>query len=422
MATAVPEGGPDPTYEERRFEEMIEKAKTEIRAKFTELIAGLRAREADLLTELEAAAVYYRTQAGECQGRKMELEDMRNQNKSNLNYPELRTMQMEFMQNIESKIRELEQQLLSTSIHFDWDESILAQVPNLGKVQLLDSFTLAPKVEYRDKGHPSIRRCRVGPNDGELDSPRVICVDSRSGHLFVSEKRNNRVQRFDRNGEYVSTLGSSAVRMETPDGLAIRDDTIYVSQFAGHHIQKYTILTGQYIGKIGERGRRKGELEGPTGLSINKRNNYLYVCERGNSRVQVFDQDSNFDCIFGSTGLECPIDIKLTSEEIFVLDESNPSIHVFNFEHQILRSLISNGIGKQTEDPYCLCIDMERNIYLSDFKRNCVYIFDSNGKQIHQLGSKSSNLLSSPTGLALDLRGRVIVVDKSKHKGCLIFF
>ena len=404
------------------FDDSIERVREIVRAKFAELVEQVLAREASLLTELDAIAGLRRQQREECEGRKRELEEMRNQNKSNLNYPELRSMQQEFMKKIENKIKELERQLFNSCIHFDWYGNVLNELSELGKVQLLDTYTLAPKVDYKHKLHSVLRRNIFGQNDGDIDGGRVICIEPRTGDLFISEKGNNRVQRFDRNGKFISRVGAGeSNRMKTPDGIAISEDRIYISQYDGHHVLVYFHATGTYVGTIGRKGYGAGELEKPTGLAIDKRNNNLYVCDRGNSRVQIFDQETAFKCIFGSENLNRPTDIKLTGDEIFVLDESTPCIHVYNYDNQCLRSLISNGNGKQTADPYCFCFDLESNIYITDFKKNCVSIFNQDGDLLHQIGSQHSNTLSSPTGVAIDLLGRVVVVDKS-IEGCVQFF
>ena len=405
------------------FEDSIERIRESVITKFAELVEQVLAREALILTELDAISGLRRQQRDECEGRKRELEEMRNQNKSNLNYPELRTLQQEFMKKIEDTIKDLEHELINSFIHFDWHVNISNELSKLGKVQLLNTYTLAPKIYYKHKVGSVLRRNSFGQMDGELTDPRVICIEPKTGDLLISEKGNNRVQRFDRNGNYLSIVGGvgGGARMRTPDGIAINEDKMYISQYGGHNVQVYLLSTGEFDGNIGHKGYGPGELEKPTGLAINKRNNDLYVCDRGNSRIQIFNQDTVFKCMFGSENLNRPIDIKLTGYEIFVLDESNPCIHVYNYENQCLRSLISNGNGKQTADPYCFCFDFDSNIYVTDFKRNCVSIFNPSGDLLHQIGNQFSDTLCSPTGIAIDLLGRVVVVDKSLQ-GCVRFF
>ena len=407
------------------FENSMERLRESIREKFAELVERVLAREASLLTELDAMFDLRRQQRDECEGRRRELEEMRNQNKSNLNYPELRSMQKEFMRKIEDKIKELEHQLIDSFIHFDWYDCVTLELHKLGRLQLLDTYTLAPKVDYKRKIYYVLRKNNLETIHGQMSDPRVIAIEPKSGDLFISERANNRIGRFDRDGNFLSIVGDlgGSTRMKTPDGIAINDnkDKIYISQYEGHHVQVYLLSTGDFVGKIGKKGRGAGELDKPTGLAINKRNNDLYICDRGNSRIQIFREEIGYKCMFGSEDLDQPNDIKLTGHEVFVLDESNPCIHVFNYENQCLRSLISNGNGKQTADPYCFCFDFESNIYITDFKKNCVSIFDQSGDLLHQIGDQDFDTLSSPSGVAIDIQGRVVVVNKGLA-GCVRFF
>lgn len=403
------------------FEESIERVKDEIKIKFAELLECVQGREAALLAELDDLCSVRRRQIEEFQGRKRELEEMRNQNKSNLNYAEFRSMQQEFMKKVEGKIKE-SQYHLNSFVHFDWSSSLLDEVAELGKLQLVDKCTLTPKVEYTDKLVVNSKRCRVGNLEGELEGTCVICIEPKSGNLLISERKNNRVQIFDRHGNYLSTLGDKERdRMNAPDGIAVCGDLVYVSQYKGHYVKKYSLSTDTYMGRIGEKGFGAGQFDNPTGLAMSNKDSLLYVCDRGNSRVQVFEEGGLYKSKFGSENLDNPTDIKMTEEEIFVMDEANPCIHVFNYDHVCLRSLITNGVGKQTGDPFCFCFDLERNIYITDYKRDCVSIFNPNGELVHQIGSPSSRVLSSPCGIAINMLGRVIVVDRTTF-GCLRFF
>ena len=403
------------------FEESIERVREEIRIKFAELLECVQGREAALLAEIDDLFNVRRRQIEEFQGRKRELEEMRNQNKSNLNYAEFRSMQQEFMKKVENKIKELEYQL-DSFIHFDWNSSLLDEIAELGKLRLVDKCTLTPKVEYKDKLVVNSKRSRVGSLEGELEGTCVICIEPKSGNLLISEKRNNRVQKFDRHGIYLSTLGDKGrKRMNAPDGITVCDDRVYVSQYEGHTVQIYSFSTDTYIGRIGEKGFGAGQLDSPTGLAVSKKDSLLYVCDRGNSRVQVFEQGGLYKIKFGSENLDNPTDIKMTEEEIFVMDEANPCIHVFTYDYVCVRSLITSGVGKQTDDAFCFCLDLERNIYITDFAKDCVSIFNPKGELVHQIGSPSYRVLSSPCGIAIDMLGMVIVVDRTTF-GCLRFF
>ena len=68
-----------------------------------------------------------------------------------------------------------------------------------------------------------------------------------------------------------------------------------------HKLQKFTGSGEQLlIGCVGEWGRKEGEFIIPLGVTVY--DNQVYVCDRGNHRIQVFDLDLNFVRSIGSYG------------------------------------------------------------------------------------------------------------------------
>ena len=86
--------------------------------------------------------------------------------------------------------------------------------------------------------------------------------------------------------------------MKYPKGIAVDDtDNIYVS--SEHKLQKFT-SSGELIKCIGRWGSKEGEFNDPRGVAIHS--NQVYVCDRDNHRIQVFDLDLNFIRSIGSRG------------------------------------------------------------------------------------------------------------------------
>lgn len=67
---------------------------------------------------------------------------------------------------------------------------------------------------------------KQGTGPGEFDQPHALAMDSK-GRLYVGDRNNNRVQIFDRDGNYIAEWK----QFGRPSGLFIdtRDDTIYVA-------------------------------------------------------------------------------------------------------------------------------------------------------------------------------------------------
>ena len=48
----------------------------------------------------------------------------------------------------------------------------------------------------------------TGSSNGQFDSPNGIAVDS-SGNVYVTEDNNNRIQKFNSNGGFITQSGGS---------------------------------------------------------------------------------------------------------------------------------------------------------------------------------------------------------------------
>ena len=203
-------------------------------------------------------------------------------------------------------------------------------------------------------------------------------------------------------------------KMISPLGVAIFGDRILISE-SNHCILNYQ-LNGKFVSKIGEYGNGELEFNAPTGLTIDESNGNIYVCDYINNRIQILSQDFRFISQFGKDTLKKPRDVKLFKEYIFVLDESDPCLHIFSYNHILQKSVISRGKGMQVINPYYFFIDQTDNILISDYGSDSIRIFNEDFQLIHKI-SVSPN----PIGITVDKRGRVIVVCWAENN-CLQIF
>jgi tripartite motif-containing protein 71 len=47
-----------------------------------------------------------------------------------------------------------------------------------------------------------------GSGEGQLNSPHSIDVDSNSGHVYLADSGNNRVQKFSADGQFIGRWGT----------------------------------------------------------------------------------------------------------------------------------------------------------------------------------------------------------------------
>ena len=65
---------------------------------------------------------------------------------------------------------------------------------------------------------------------------------------------------------------------------------------------------------------------------------------------------------------------KLSIAYIFVLDTSNPCLHLFNYNHILQKSVISRGTGMQVVNPCYFFRDHSDNILISGTGSNSIII------------------------------------------------
>ena len=199
-------------------------------------------------------------------------------------------------------------------------------------------------------------------------------------------------------------------KMSHPIGLLIRNNTVFVSH--NHCILVYQ-LDGKFVSSIGGEGSGKLQFNCPWGLSANESNNDIYICDSNNHRIQIISENLQFKSEFGKDTLRYPRDVKLTQQHIYVLDESNPCIHVYNYNHVLIKSMISRGRRNQITHSVFFFIDRYGNILITDISSSNISIFNSNSEIIHKI-----KVSYSPTGIVVDNQDRIIVVSQAS-KSCL---
>lgn len=163
-----------------------------------------------------------------------------------------------------------------------------------------------------------------------------ICVDAQD-NVFIVDGARQVVHKLSNTGKHLMTLGN----LDTPslESGAINGDfktvkrggppfynptkvstsssgDIYVADGYGnariHHFSK----DGKLIKSWGEPGCKPGEFNIPHGLGVDQDNNDVYVCDRENLRIQIFDGDGNLKNIWRDSWR--PTDVYIRGDYVYV--------------------------------------------------------------------------------------------------------
>ena len=115
-----------------------------------------------------------------------------------------------------------------------------------------------------------------------FNSPYGVVVDG-SGNVYVADTSNHRIQKYDSNGVYASTLGVSGVygadnsHFYSPYGVAVDGSgNLYVADQANQRIQKYN-SSGAYastLGVTGVSGTDNSHFKFPMGVAVDGSGNF----------------------------------------------------------------------------------------------------------------------------------------------------
>ena len=209
---------------------------------------------------------------------------------------------------------------------------------------------------------PLVNVCEKGKRVNQLNDPLGVSVDNNTGNIYIADQFKNCAKVFDTTGKYLFKFGDNKGNMDNPLSVSICGDRILISQ-GSHCILNYK-LNGRFVSKVGKYGKGELEFNYPIGLTIAELNGNIYVSDYNNNRIQILSQDFSFVSQFGNDTLKSPRNVKLSKEFIFVLDGSNPCLHLFSYNHILHKSVIFRGKGKQVINPWNFFIDQTDNILI----------------------------------------------------------
>lgn len=226
-------------------------------------------------------------------------------------------------------------------------------------------------------GQPDFTSSAGGDGAGEMNGPRDVAVDD-DGNLFVTEIRNSRVLIFlnaaaKADGEDAdqvlgqtdfdeSSTGTDADSLKNPQGADLSEDgTLYVADSGNNRIMIFSdVITsgngpdadavlGQEDFETGDEGLSAFEFDYPNKLCV-KNDGTLLVADKDNRRILVF------------------YDVAGQSGEV----AANAVIGQEDFESEDRYSGAT-----ATSLPLGVCVDSDERIYVADFDRQRVAVFES---------------------------------------------
>jgi DNA-binding beta-propeller fold protein YncE len=198
---------------------------------------------------------------------------------------------------------------------------------------------------------------------------------------------------------------------------------IYVSDRNNHRIQVFD-SNQQWKKSIGSYGSENGQFNGPIGITFNSKN-HMFVADCYNRRIQEFGENMQFIKAFGSNGnalLKYPSGIAVDADDnIVVVDNDNHRIQMFSKDGNWKRTIGKQGSGAgEFIYPWDVAIcKTDGRIFVSDNWKHRIQVFSPDGKFLFKFGSKGSEngQFQYPRGLTLSNCGKYLLVcDYYNHR------
>jgi tetratricopeptide (TPR) repeat protein len=155
----------------------------------------------------------------------------------------------------------------------------------LGLLPINDSFFFLNESVYHTINYICKRgKLRLsGSADGQFDQPAGIAVDPVSGYVYVADKDNNRIQKFDTAGRFLikwGSKGSADGQFDQPAGIAVDPVSgyVYVADKDNNRIQKFD-TAGRFLIKWGSKGSADGQLDRPISIAIGYDVGRVFICD-----------------------------------------------------------------------------------------------------------------------------------------------
>ena len=237
-----------------------------------------------------------------------------------------------------------------------------------------------------------------------LNFPFSVAADSE-GNIWIADRNNNRVQKFDSSGTYLLTIGipgtgaagTGTNEVYRPNGVAVDSaDNVYVTEQANHRVQKFDsngVYAGLTIGTPGVAGSDNAHFDQPKDITLDSAGN-IYVAdgEGANHRVQKFDSSGTHLLTLGVTGVagtdnahfDGPLGVTVDSAgNIYVADSNNNRVQKFNSAGTYQSTLGETGVAATDNEhfdaPVGLGVDVAGNLYVADANNNRIQIFNAGG-------------------------------------------
>jgi DNA-binding beta-propeller fold protein YncE len=230
--------------------------------------------------------------------------------------------------------------------------------------------------------HPVIQFDRTGKliqswSEPPVVRPHGIGIDP-DGNVWLVDQNGHSVMKFTRQGRLLMVFANpgraagnndAKYAFSQPTGIAFAPaGDFYVSDGYGNSRVIHYSKQGEYVRHWGEKGTADGEFNLVHDVVLDKRGR-VYVCDRTNSRVQVFDADGKFITKWTHAGQPWGLAYASGEDMLYMCDGLNNRVVKLSPEGEIIGAFGEFGKAPGKFDfAHHITIDSEGSIYVVEIK------------------------------------------------------
>ncbi|MET0305685.1 MAG: hypothetical protein ABW196_05580 [Solirubrobacterales bacterium] len=262
-----------------------------------------------------------------------------------------------------------------------------------------------------------------GATDGKFNRPQGVAIDS-GGNIWVVDKNNNRVQKFDESGKFLlqfGGLGSADGKFNDPRGIAVSSNgTVWVSDIGNKRVQAFN-SQGVFIRKI------TTELTMPYGLATGP-GEVLWVSDPGTARINKYSESGGYlGKAYGSAAnptagsdLNYPVGLATDAAgNVWAVDSGNSRLKKYDASGKFITQFGTTGTGAgQLQNPLYVAVAPSGHLLVTEELTNRVQVFQATGAYLRQFGSAGTGngQFSEARGMAINADNTAVVADANNHR------
>ncbi len=134
-------------------------------------------------------------------------------------------------------------------------------------------------------------------NEGQIRLPAGLATD-RLNQLYLADYGSSKIFVFNKLGNIVRQFGgkgSGDEQLNIPRSVAVdRFDRIYVCDSFNNRLSVFD-ASGRSLYTFGQKGNGPAELVNPSDIAIDNQHGIVFICDRGNRRVQIYRIPGEFN-------------------------------------------------------------------------------------------------------------------------------